>query len=256
MSQQGSTMLLLTCLKREVDSNVEIHHTDVAQGYLGDCYFLAALGAVAKANPEAIRELITAKDDGTYDVKLYLRKKKFFNWSGLSPIIVNVTADLAVNSSHNLVYAKEGDSELWVALVEKAYAKLNGTEDKSAYQNIVGGFGNRGIETIVGHQASKFNPKRKKQEEWAKIIQDALVEDRAITAGTRFKLLNKNDRWVLANQVQLYGLHEYYVINIDLAGKEIELRNPHNNTSYPGGNIFKIPFDDFLEYFNAVSVEI
>lgn len=251
------TQLFATGKPGDIDSLTDIHHNDVEQGYLGDCYFLAALAAVAKANPNAIRNLITPKGDGTYDVRLYVKKKKLLDWRGLNPVIVNITAELPTHKEGGRdvpIYAAEGDKELWVPLVEKAYAELNGKKYKSKYKRIEGGYGTQGIEAITGQEADKFNPKKKSRDELIAIIQNALVEDRAITAGTRVKIKQPNKRWVLSNGAEIFALHEYYIININAT--EITLRNPHGSTHYYGGDEFKIPLDDFVEYYNAISVQL
>jgi len=246
----------------EIDQADDVHHNDVEQGFLGDCYFLSALAAVANADPQAIKELIKPSDkkDGTYDVRLYVKDKKFLAWNGLHPVIINVSPDLptmtnAMTKKEEFIYASSGDKELWVALVEKAYAKLNGKKDKSKYKKIEGGYGTEGIEAITGHDATKFNPNRKSKEELVDIIQTALNEKRAITAGTKLKLKKRKERWVLSNNAELYGLHEYYILAIN--AKDITLNNPHKVIqNYIGADTFTISMDDFLEYFNAVSLEI
>jgi len=192
-----------------------------------------------------------------------LKDKKFFAWNGLHPVIINVSPDVPTGINPNtgkeeFIYASSGDKELWVALVEKAYAKLNGKKYKSKYKSIEGGYGTWGIEAVTGHEAKKFNPNRKSKEELVNIIQNALDEKRAITAGTRFKLKKSKERWVLRNGAEIYGLHEYYILKISMG--DVKLHNPHNpdniRTAYLGIDTFTIPMDDFLEYYNAVSLEI
>ncbi|CAA6802875.1 MAG: Peptidase C2 calpain [uncultured Sulfurovum sp.] len=246
----------------DIDQAADVHHNDVEQGFLGNCYFLSALGAAANADPSAIKELIKPSDkaDGTYDVKLYVKDKKFFAWNGLHPVIINVSPDIPTEINRNtgkeeFVYASSGDKELWVALVEKAYAKLNGKKYKSKYKSIEGGYGTWGIEAVTGHEAKKFNPNRKSKEELVDIIQNALNEKRAITAATKFKLKKPNDRWVLSNKAEIYGLHEYYILEISMG--DIKLHNPHKAREiYLGVDTFTIPLDDFLEYYNAISLEV
>ncbi|BDS11488.1 C2 family cysteine protease [Aureispira anguillae] len=237
---------------RSIDNNAAIHHNDVKQGNLDDCYFLAALAAVAKANPSSIKNLITPKKDGTYDVKLYIRKKKFLNPSGLNPIIVNVSTELPIsNKTDNPIYARHGDNELWVSLVEKAFAKLNGTKYDSSYKKVEWGHGYEAIENITGHAASHFIPKKKTREDLIEIIQSALIDERPITAGTKPNKKN-NFNFKLDDNTELVPAHEYYIININ--NKEIELRNPHGNDTYIGGNIFTIDISNFISYFSIVSL--
>lgn len=86
---------------------------DVEQGYLGDCYYLATLGAVAEVEPSKIRESVVELGDGTYAVQFTKNGKELF---------VRVDADLAVNGSA-LAYADLGaGNSLWVAIMEKAFA--------------------------------------------------------------------------------------------------------------------------------------
>ena len=45
---------------------------DVKQGQLGDCYLLSAMAAIARANPDVIRSLVSGPNpDGTFNVKIY-----------------------------------------------------------------------------------------------------------------------------------------------------------------------------------------
>ena len=44
-------------------------YEDVNQGYLGDCYFLSALGEIALKDPSAIESMITSNGNGTYGVR-------------------------------------------------------------------------------------------------------------------------------------------------------------------------------------------
>jgi hypothetical protein len=85
---------------------------DVNQGSIGDCWLLAPLAGIARADQNAIHQIIADMGDGTYAVRLggnYYR----------------VDADLPVLDfvSMNLEYARVGQENcIWVPLVEKAYA--------------------------------------------------------------------------------------------------------------------------------------
>ena len=170
----------------------------------------------------------------------------------MNPIIVNVSTELPVsNKTDNPIYARHGDNEFWVSLVEKAYAKLNGTKYNSSYKKVEWGYGYEAIENITGHSASHFTPKEKTREECVEIIQSALIDERPITAATKPNKKNKSN-FRLDDNIILIPAHEYYILNIN--NKEIELRNPHGNDTYIGGNIFTIRISDFINYFNVVSL--
>jgi Ca2+-binding RTX toxin-like protein len=88
---------------------------DISQGSLGDCYFLVALMAIAKDDPDRIRQMVTDLGDGTYAVRFHTNgAEKYYRVDG----------DLQTfNSNGAIIYAKLGaEQSLWVAIVEKAYA--------------------------------------------------------------------------------------------------------------------------------------
>jgi hypothetical protein len=109
----------------------DILYSDVRQGAVGDCYFLASLAAIANKKPGKIREMIddSCKDYAVcfYDDKLQTHKiyidKKFW----------------VLGDNDEPIYAKYGSAienkrEIWAMLIEKAWAKINGCD----YTNIIG----------------------------------------------------------------------------------------------------------------------
>ena len=88
---------------------------DIKQGSLGDCYFLVSLMAIAKDDPDRIRQMVTDLGDGTYAVRFHTDDAEQY---------YRVDGDLQTfNSSGAIIYAKLGaEQSLWVAIVEKAYA--------------------------------------------------------------------------------------------------------------------------------------
>lgn len=130
---------------------------DIKQGGIGDCYFLAAVGSVVAENPEAIKDMIRDNKDGTYSVRFYHKGE---------PVWIHVDGQLPVDSKGNPVYAKGADSdgdkklELWVPLMEKAYAKFKDTysTDKveTGYSEIDhGGHCDTVMEALTGKEASR-----------------------------------------------------------------------------------------------------
>jgi len=105
---------------------------DVFQGGGGDCYFLSTLAALADADPDFIRRAVVHLTDGTFSVR-------FFQENG-AQTFVHVTADLWVDNSGNLRYARLGQQgALWVPILEKAYAVCR--RNKNSYDSIAGGGG-------------------------------------------------------------------------------------------------------------------
>lgn len=131
---------------------------DVRQGALGDCYFLAVLASIARVRPDFIRSMVRDNGDGTYTVTFHTEQ-------GLSGLFgarsgQSVTVDNQFwTSGSNPIYAGAGDRgadgpELWVMVIEKAWAQLHG-----GYGNIRGGaIGDDAREAVTGEDAEYIDP--------------------------------------------------------------------------------------------------
>ena len=119
-----------------------VSYTDISQGAVGDCYFLAALGSLALRNPAMIQSMFIDNGDGTFSVRFYKN----------ATTVQYVTVDRYLPTfGEDRLFASFGNdkddaiNELWVALAEKAYAQLNesgwiGQNDKNSYQGIAYGW--------------------------------------------------------------------------------------------------------------------
>ena len=97
-------------------------YKDVSQGYLGDCYFVSALGEVALQNPSAIQNMITSDGNGTYGVRFYVNGQADYVTVNEQLPVMGGGYRWANGSTQEFA---NGTSDNWVALVEKAYAQLN-----------------------------------------------------------------------------------------------------------------------------------
>ena len=210
---------------------------DINQGSIGDCYFLAALGGIAHTNPNLLRQAITENSNGTYSVRLYRKVETgflFFTSTSFVPVEVSVypnfpgsvnAVDAAnPNASANPAHAHGGDNnfegnpELWVRIVEKAYALFRGS-----YKIIgSGGLGASALETLTGqaHTERVLDDGHR-----ARII-EAVRNGIATEAGTTQSKINNAsaaDRQFAA-QNSIVGGHAYTVIAADATG--ITVRNP------------------------------
>ncbi len=121
---------------------------DVDQGSIGDCYLLAAMGAVVASRPDIIQNMIS------YDAatKQYTVTFQRLEGGKFKPVAVTVDAFLPTRAgTSRLAYAVNDQNfdprnqALWPAIIEKAYAKWKGGYDK-----IVGGSGATAMEEITG----------------------------------------------------------------------------------------------------------
>lgn len=127
------------------DSDVNIN--DIMQGGLGDCAFLAAVGALAKNDPHFIHDLIHDNGDGTATINFYptvVGPNDVRSLSGAPavPITVSETLDAGYSQAYlsGDYQMSAADShrewEIWPQLLENAYTQFIGQpiDDVWAYE--------------------------------------------------------------------------------------------------------------------------
>lgn len=122
---------------------------DVDQGAIGDCYFMAALGAAAETNDAVLTDMFIDNQDGTFTVRFFKADgtKDFVTVDRYLPTNANGYFVFANNSSGKV--SSDPTNELWAALAEKAYAQINesgwiGQDGTNSY-NGTGADGSDGI---------------------------------------------------------------------------------------------------------------
>lgn len=189
-------------------------YTDMHQGYLGDCYLISSLGAIAKSVPTAIQNMFIDNGDGTWTVRLYANGTADY---------VTVDRMLPTDSSGRLVFSNAGvlasaaSNELWMALAEKAYAQWNetrkeGRDGKNNYASIEGGWMATVDAQVLGRAAASYALSSSNDNQ--ALIQ-AVTANKAVTIGTNGSPGNG-----------LYGSHAYAVIGYDAATGKFTLYNP------------------------------
>ena len=117
----------------------KIEMGDVQQGSLGDCYFLSSVASLCKF-PNLIKRMFrqSAKnEDGFYEITLYIDGKR--------QIIIVDDYLPAFKKNKKPCYAQSNKNEIWVMLLEKAWAKVNG-----GYANIISGLPCEAMEFLTG----------------------------------------------------------------------------------------------------------
>ena len=149
------------------DTNDGVAFNDVVQGSLGDCFFLAALAAVAKVDPQIIKNNIEDNQDGTYNITLYLLGvevgetswgekviTRSDNPSERNEVVITITDKFVSDSDKKSPYASSeaGENEKWVLLYEKALANALG-----GYGNIEeGGFSDEAMSIITNKTTDSY----------------------------------------------------------------------------------------------------
>jgi calpain-15 len=147
-----------------------IEPSDIKQGALGDCWFLCALASLAEF-PPLIRKLFINGSDCVNSAGVYsLRFCKNGQWTD---VIIDEFFPCILDGGP--AYSKCHGNEIWVQLVEKAFAKLHGS-----YNLIRSGLVYEAMIDLTGAPYEKI------------YFSDDLVQE-MIVDGSLFKKLIEND---------------------------------------------------------------
>jgi calpain-15 len=183
-----------------------------------------------------------------------------------------------------LVYSKASRKQLWVPLIEKAMAKLNGS-----YESLIAGLTVEGLSTLTGFPCESLKLETGQNEEpidkdmiWVRLLS---MKDAGYIMGASCGRLNVEDA-----VFQSYGLfprHAYSVLGVREVNNNrlIRLRNPWGKYAWKGdwsessprwtpelrralnqpvarrggntneeGGVFWMSFDDFVSFFCTVDI--
>ena len=249
----------------------DIKPNDIKQGYLGACYFLSTLAALAD-HPEIIERLLVNKeinDYGCYSVRIC-------NMGEWEEIILDDYFPCFPDDK-SLVFSRSLEKELWVLLLEKAWAKLSGS-----FSNIDTGSTRESLHDFTGAPIKIFMTLGISEEEkeiiWEE-IKDGHQKKFIMTCGAAYFYGNLDQ----LTQVGLVASHAYSI----LAAQEIDtdkgrmrlvkLRNPWGEAEWTGDwghssalwtterkkqlkyqnkceSIFYMSYDDILKYFSDIEI--
>ena len=141
-----------------VDPEKGVEVDDIDQGGVGDCYLLAGLASIADQSPELIKEMVK-EVDGKFQVTFY---------EGDIPIVVEVDNKLMYKDIKKMdgssdkeksgFLAAKPKDDIWVPIIEKAYAKLVADGDyakkktKKNKRSINGGVTEDVLKVLLGNK--------------------------------------------------------------------------------------------------------
>ncbi|MBM4343949.1 MAG: hypothetical protein FJ100_11325 [Deltaproteobacteria bacterium] len=241
---------------------------DVRQGAIADCYLAAAMGSVAGAKPDAIRQSIKDNKDGTYTVRFFE-----LDWQGQKTThLETVDADLAHNGdapayarSTEVVDGKQW-MELWPSIIEKAYAAWKGSYDAIGHGGVAGDV----MTALTGETSRQQSTQGVGDNDplWTK-MKAASDQKKPMTAGSG----DKDDPKYKDPKAGVYGWHAYTVLGVeevkdgDKTKRQVVLRNPwgkrrrdsdaaavgdtENSTA---GGVFKLDWAEFRNLYDNVTI--
>jgi Calpain family cysteine protease len=205
---------------------------DVNQGYVGDCYFVSALGETALKNPAAIGNMISSNGNGTYSVRFFVNGQ---------PDYVTVNSQLPVMgggyrwANGSRFEFANGTTDKWVPLVEKAYAQLNAQTNaphgialnsaSNSYAGITAGNGSA-LTLITGQHESATN-----LSPWMSASSlGSILSNIASSFSAGEEILMSTPGRSSGN---LVGGHMFMVTGVNAATGALTIQNPWN-TAYSG----------------------
>ena len=247
---------------------------NIRQGeYIGDCYFLSALGALCNEENYLKNLIYVVKkepDKKIYAVKLNINGK----WKYV--LVDNYLPYIPDNEGNDdFCFGSSFRKELWVSLFEKAWAKVNG-----CYARIgCGGYCSDAFDVLTSAYTEIIKihniNEETKEKLWNKLKKEK-NNNNVICSGTR--------RLGIFENVGLISQHAYAIMNIyevDYEGKKlrlVKLRNPWGEKEFNGDwsdrspkwtdelkkkvdfegvkddGIFYMSYDDFIEYYSLLEI--
>jgi len=204
---------------------------DIQQGTIGDCYFLSVIGSLCNIYTKNGEKLIE-------DLFLHTSKTKEHVYGVY--IFINGVWELVLVDDYfpyvgygfkQFAFASSQGNELWVALMEKAWAKVNGCYAKIG----CGGLPHEVFDVLTEAYSEQTSVSQNKANEiWNKMV-ESQKKGFVMTAGTSGDVSNLD-----IEEVGLSPGHAYTVLGVhELEGprgkeKVVRLRNPWGNGEWNG----------------------
>ena len=245
-----------------------IDPNDIKQGALGDCYFLSTLSALAEI-PDRISKLFKNKEANPYGVYA-VNVCEMGEWR---EIVVDSLFPCK-NKSAGPIFTRGNDQELWVLILEKAWAKIYGS-----YGKIEAGLTREVLHDLTGAPTEYFLTQDDDPEKIWEAIAQGEIKNYAMTCGSG----DLADGADLLTSCGLVGSHAYSLlaaltVKTDQGPRRlVKLRNPWGEAEWKGDwsddsslwtpqlkaevkfenkndGIFYMSYEDFSKYFTDIQI--
>lgn len=247
----------------------EISPSDIRQGQLGDCYFLCSLASMAE-QPSLIKRLFYLKEvnqHGVLGVWLHI------NGQWTLYILDEYFPTGTATGKLDFAFSKSVNNEIWVPVLEKAYAKAY-----SSYFDITGGDPVHALRDLTGAPYDRIEDYSKLPEAWAK-LKEANAQNFILTCFTKSAETveqQSGDGLVSGHAYSILDVREV----VDSRGKVrmiLQIRNPWGKFEWKGDfsddsplwtpeakrqlqvvssddGVFWMPFEKFVESYEGIGI--
>lgn len=253
----------------QVDLFKGITASDIRQGSLGNCYFLCSLASLAE-QPELISRL--------FDIQKYNQNGVYSVWLNINGgwqqfVLDEYFPSVQKGSKFELSFSKTDEKELWVILLEKAYAKAYGS-----YWDIIGGDPVHALRDLSGAPYDRIEDFSDLDKAWEK-LRASRAQKFIITCFT-YSAKNVEEQ----SDEGLVSGHAYSILDVreilDSRGKMariLKIRNPWGKFEWNGAfsdqsplwtedakrelniehsddGVFWMPFKEFTRYYEGIGI--
>ena len=213
---------------------------DVVQGELGDCWFLSAV-AVVSMRPELLDKVVENLTEQSFDKNHEDPDRRYtgqFNFAFYQyGKWVGVTVDDRLPTKRGkLIFTRSADkTEFWSALLEKAYAKLNGS-----YNNLKGGLATEAMVDLTGgiveyFEFKNFKPSRKHYRNIKHGFENGALMSCAIQAFSQSDMeAQRSDGLMIGHAYSITSCQRIKNINTSERYRLLRLRNPWGEIEFNG----------------------
>lgn len=200
----------------------KIEPNSIQQGCLCNSYFLSALSSLAE-NPERIQRCFVSQElneVGCYAIELFLNGEK-------TEIVIDDYLPVYKDST-DLAFSTSTGDDIWVQLLEKAWAKANGGYDK-----IVFGLSGEVLRAITGAPTFVFSHEACKPDDLWKQLKSGIRANYAMLVSLDAEDYNYDEEDCVSNFS--YTIIGTYKVNTSKGNvKLIKIRNPWGNFEWKG----------------------